>query len=572
MIDFEFHSDNRDGSLPVPVAMVELDAITGAVQRYCQDDLRAMLQPPFGVGIDALVVAYMASAEISCFEVLGWTGPCNLVDLYVEFRNITNGLPVPAGNGLLGAASYFGLPHMDAGAKDAMRDLILGGGPWTSPEIQEILDYCEADVATTAALLNVMTPLIDWPRALLRGRYMKTVAAIEACGIPLDAGEYQRIQEGGAALRTRLISEVDQTYQVFRNGSFSAADFEAYLSRQNIRGWPRLASGRLDLQDDTFREMCGRYPQVNDMKELRSSLAQLRECKLAIGGDARNRYSLRPFSAKTGRNQPSTTRCIFGPATWLRGLIKPELGMGLAYVDWSQQEFGIAAAFSGDRNMQEAYMSGDPYLTFAKQAGAVPGTATKASHPNERAQYKLCALGVQYGMEAEGMSRRHGMPLAVAQSLLAAHRRTYAQFWKWSDGVVDCAMLTGRLWTVFGWELQVGRDANARSLRNWPMQANGAEMLRLACVLLHERGVSVCAPVHDAVLIEAPLGELDEAIRITQATMAEASRIILNGFELVTDVTVVRHPGRYMDERGASMWDRVMRLLDELSADGGCNA
>jgi hypothetical protein len=43
---------------------------------------------------------------------------------------------------------------------------------------------------------------------------------------------------------------------------------------------------------------------------------------------------------------------------------------------------------------------------------------------------------------------------------------------------------------------------------NFPMQANGAEMLRLACCLAIERGLAVCAPVHDAILIEAPLAEM----------------------------------------------------------------
>ena len=40
--------------------------------------------------------------------------------------------------------------------------------------------------------------------------------------------------------------------------------------------------------------------------------------------------------------------------------------------DFSQQEFAIAAALSGDEKMQAAYRSGDPYLSFARQAGAVP--------------------------------------------------------------------------------------------------------------------------------------------------------------------------------------------------------
>ena len=64
--------------------------------------------------------------------------------------------------------------------------------------------------------------------------------------------------------------------------------------------------------------------------------------------------------------------------------------------------------------------------------------------------------------------------------------------------------------TVFGWRVHVGPDANPRSLRNFPMQANGAEMLRLACCLATERGIEVCAPVHDALLICAPLDRLTQ--------------------------------------------------------------
>jgi DNA polymerase-1 len=45
------------------------------------------------------------------------------------------------------------------------------------------------------------------------------------------------------------------------------------------------------------------------------------------------------------------------------------------------------------------------------------------------------------------------------------------------------------------------------------MQGNGSEMLRLACCLATEAGIRVCAPVHDAILIEAPLEELDRTIR-----------------------------------------------------------
>ena len=95
------------------------------------------------------------------------------------------------------------------------------------------------------------------------------------------------------------------------------------------------------------------------------------------------------------------------------------------------------------------------------------------------------------------------------------------------------------------------------------MQANGAEMLRLACCLATERGIPVCAPVHDAILIEADEGKLDETIEAAKGAMAEASWIVLVGFELGTDAKIVRYPDRYMDPRGQVMWDRVMGLIGE---------
>ena len=96
------------------------------------------------------------------------------------------------------------------------------------------------------------------------------------------------------------------------------------------------------------------------------------------------------------------------------------------------------------------------------------------------------------------------------------------------------------------------------------MQANGAEMLRIACILMTEAGIRVCAPVHDAVLIEAPLKELEARVQQAQDLMSEASRQVLGGFALTTDADIYRYPERYRDEeRGGAFWDKVMGLLPE---------
>ena len=124
-------------------------------------------------------------------------------------------------------------------------------------------------------------------------------------------------------------------------------------------------------------------------------------------------------------------------------------------------------------------------------------------------------------------------------------------------------MLVGWLQTVFGWRVHVGPGPNPRSLANYPM----SEMLRLACCLATEADVNICAPVHDAVLVEGPADSIQDVVAATQEAMADASRIVLDGFVLRTDAEVVIWPDRYMDKRGKAMWETIMGLLTDRSSD-----
>ncbi len=561
------------GEVPNPVCMVALELRSGRLVRQWQNELLAAKAPPFDIGPRSLYVAYFASAEFSCHLVLGWPLPAYVFDVFAEFRALTNGRPHALGNGLLAALAAYGLDGMAADEKHDMRDLVLRGGPWTAQERCDILDYCESDVRALQRLFPRMLPDVlagsdpaqRWGQSLLRGRYMKAVAHMEHTGTPIDAPALDRLRNGWGAIQDRLIAAVDSDYGVYDGRSFRQELFAKWLAGRRIP-WPRTDRGALALDADTFRQMARGYPEVAPLRELRHSLSEMRLNDLAVGRDGRNRTLLSPFRARSGRNQPSNSKFIFGPSAWLRGLIKPAPGYGLAYVDFSSQEVAIAAALSGDPALMGAYSSGDVYLAFAKQAKLAPGHATKASHKNVRNQCKAVVLGVQYGMQSYTLAQRIGQPEIYARRLLEAHRRAYPVFWQWCEAAIDKAMLTGKLETVFGWPIHTGEQANTRSLQNFPCQGNGAEMLRLACSMATEAGLRIAAPVHDAVLLEAPLDCLADRVAELREIMAEASRIVLGGFEVRTDVGLTCWPDRYMDERGRVMWARVMGLLDAAEA------
>ena len=557
LVDFEFHQP--DGSRPEPICMVAKEYFSGRTITAGPTELSNMERAPFDTGPLSLFVAYYTPAELSCFKVLGWNMPEHVCDLYTEFRCQTNGMRVPCGTGLLGALAYIGAPAVGEADKSAMRSIAIRGGPYTTNELTALMSYCAEDVGALVPLLEALASLLS-PHSLLRGRYTKAVAHMEATGIPIDIGTLDRLQSSWANIKDALVDSLAGDTGIFNGVSFSQEGFVRYLERRNIP-WPVLESGRPDLKDSTFKTMASAYPDLLPIRELRNALSQLRLTNITVGSDGRNRCMLSPFQSRTGRNQPSNAKFIFGPATYLRSLIKPAPGMALAYIDYSQQEFGIAAALSGDTAMMEAYSSGDPYLAFAKQAGAVPPDATKQSHGRERDIFKTTVLGVQYAMGAETLAARIGACPFEGHRLLALHRRIYPAFWKWSDQFVSAAMLSGRAQTRLCWQIKVGSDTNPRSLRNFPMQANGAEILRLACCYATESGISVCAPVHDALLIEAPCNEIDDAVSQTINLMRRASEDVLGGFPLASEAKIIAHPDRYMDPRGREMWETLMSLI-----------
>jgi len=551
--DFEFR--HPDGGLPEPRCLVARNWRSGEVVRMWMDGVCAS---PFAP--DDLLVAFYASAEVGCCLSLGWPAPRNLLDLFVEFKNHLGGAGSLFGSSLLGACRHFRIQtKTTTEAKEANRALAQQEA-FTEEERARLLDYCEADVDCAFELLVAMLPGIDLPRALLRGRYMAAAAHVERVGIPMDGETLAALRVNWEGIKRDLIEAVDAGFGVYEMGSFKEARWRAYCSRNRIP-WPSLPSGKLDFKDETFRRMADLFPIIQPIRELRSTLSEMKLNALAVGADGRNRYMLSAFGSITGRNQPSNTRAVFGPAKWIRYLIKPAEGMAVAYLDYEQQEFAIAGALSGDRNMMEAYATGDPYLAFAKQAGAVPQDATKKTHAAERDLYKATALAVQYGMGVESLAVQIGKSHAHGAALLANHKRVYPDYWRWSDHAATTGMLGRPLVTVFGWRTFGKGDANPRTFRNFPAQANGAEMLRLAMIGLVESGIRVCAPVHDAVLIEAPVAEIEGVVATAQAIMRSASKVVLSGFEVRTDAKIVKFPDRYDEPRGELMWRKITEIL-----------
>jgi hypothetical protein len=555
-----------------PLSVVVHELMSGRSWRYYGDALDALRGTcPFDVGHGALWVSTHGAGDLQCFLTLGWPLPEHVIDTFTEFRHETNGKfedrARSAKAGQLDMARFYRVPAMSQKTKETGRQHGTER-PTTAHEWEQLLAYNAGDVRDLVNLFQAMLNggAIHPARALLAGRYLKAVARIERVGVPIDVLTYDQIVAYHQQIVWRIIREIDKKYDVYVDETFKLDRFGGYLARVGIE-WPRTPTGRLNTSADVFEDQAKLYPtELRPLAELRQTIAQLRKNRLrnAIGRDNRNRAPLWPFASITGRNQPSGGQSIFLQSHWFRFLIQAPADMALAYVDWGAHEIGIAASLSGDPELRRVYSSTDPYITFGQLAGRIPADATKQTHSELRSRFKALMLGVNYGMSEFGLARRLGIDVHEAQALLWAHRQMFPRLWRWLGWESTQARLHGKIGTRYGWTYHLQPFEKETLLQNWPMQSHGSEMMRFAACFATERGIQVCGIVHDAFLIQAAASEITHAIAAMRGAMDAASRVVLNGFVLKTDVQVIPSGERYQDDDGRRLWELVRATLQDI--------
>jgi DNA polymerase I len=211
--------------------------------------------------------------------------------------------------------------------------------------------------------------------------------------------------------------------------------------RTGIKQWPRLESGRLDIDGDAFRLMY-HEPGIEALHALRDSLNVVVKAKLPIGRDGRNRPSLFPFCTATGRNAHS--KSLYNNHASMRSfMVFPQDTIGV-YLDWRTQEVGIAAALSGDQRLIDAYLGGDVYHALALACGFTDDPDPqhwKKTNPEMRNRMKRLQLAINYGMGVPSLAKGLNSHPLIASNIIEKHRREYPPFWKWREDMVKGAMM-----------------------------------------------------------------------------------------------------------------------------------
>jgi DNA polymerase I len=386
--------------------------------------------------------------------------------------------------------------------------------------------------------------------------------------MPIDMALWNLVQENKAAVVDALLQEFDPSYgsddPIYSpEGEWSYDRFESWLVRAGVTAWPRLDSGRLDIDGDAFRSMY-HEPGIEKLHALRDSLGVIVKARLPIGKDGRNRPALFPFGTATGRN--AHRKSLYNAHAGMRSfMVFPENSIG-AYLDWNGQEIGVAAAYSGDRQLIEDY-GGDIYHALARMCGLTKEPDPikwKKGQPQARQRMKVLQLGINYGMGVPSLARGLDRHPLIASEIIQRHKHRYPTFWQWRTDLARAAMLERRIESAFGWPLHISHSPNQRTLYNFPMQSGGAEMLRLATMRLCDAGIVPVMLIHDGILFEETE---PEKIEHAKEIMIAAGRDCCNGLTIGADVDQLLKGGaRYQDKRPVAqrMWNRIMGKLRSI--------
>ncbi len=444
----------------------------------------------------------------------------------------------------------------------------IGEGRWRIYGREAVLDYCEEDVRKSALLFERQLrggpglPPANVDLVLHWSNYSaKTVAQIQTRGMPIDMPLWDLGQENKSAIIRSLLRRFDPSH-----GSDAPIYNEDGEWGAGIVAWPRLPSGRLNIDGDAFRLMY-HEPGIESLHALKDSIGVIKRGNLPIGRDGRNRPSLFPFCTATGRN--AHAKSLYNFHAGMRSfMVFPADKIGV-YLDWRTQEVGIAAALSGDQVLMDDYRSGDIYHALAKLCGLTNDDDVvrwKKDNPEVRQRMKPLQLGINYGMGVPSLSKGLGRHPLIGSIIIERHKRRYPPFWQYRADRVNQAMLDRRIETQFGWPLRISTSPNERTLFNFPMQGNGAEMLRIAAWRMCEAGIVPCMLIHDGLLLEVDNEEqIHEAIGIMRA----AGREVCDGFEIGVDIDQkLLNGARYRDKRPVArkMWETMMTTLQEVGA------
>ena len=366
---------------------------------------------------------------------------------------------------------------------------------------------------------------------------------IERHGVLIDSAVLARQSQ---ALAERMVVLEQEAYDI-AGGPFNMSSpkqiGEILFTKLGLPVKKKTATGAPSTDEEVLQELAADYPLPARLLEHRS-LSKLKgtytdKLPLMVNpqtGRVHTNYA--QAVAVTGRlssNDPNLQNIPIRTAEGRRvreAFIAPP-GHVLMSADYSQIELRIMAHISQDPGLLRAFAEGiDVHRATASEVFGVPVNEVSS---DQRRYAKVINFGLIYGMGAYGLANNLGIEQKAAKDYIDRYFTRFAGVKRYMDETRVSAKERGYVETVFGrrlWLPQINsgngqlRSGAERQAINAPMQGTAADLIKLAMMAVQrtlddeQRATCMVMQVHDELVLEVPLDELDWAREAIPRLMA----------------------------------------------------
>lgn len=219
----------------------------------------------------------------------------------------------------------------------------------------------------------------------------------------------------------------------------------------------------------------------------------------------------------------------------VRKVFKPEGDKIYLDADYSQIELRVLAHISEDEHMIQAFKHGED---IHKQAASkVLGIPIEEVTKEQRSEAKAVNFGIVYGISDFGLGEQLGMSRKKAKVYIDQYLAEYSGIKKFMDNITEEAKQKGYVETLFNRRRYIPelssnnymvRQFGSRAAMNTPIQGTAADIMKIAMIRVYNElknrnlKSKIVLQVHDEMMIEVELSEIEEVREILQNCMESA--------------------------------------------------
>ena len=222
----------------------------------------------------------------------------------------------------------------------------------------------------------------------------------------------------------------------------------------------------------------------------------------------------------------------------LRKVFKPAEGYLYIDADYSQIELRVLAHVSNDEHMVQAFINGEDIHRQA--ASKVFNTPIDEVTKEQRSNAKAVNFGIVYGISDFGLGEQLHISRKKAKQYIEQYLEQYSGIKQFMDDVVEDAKEKGYVETQFKRRRYIPelkssnymvRQFGQRAAMNTPIQGTAADIMKIAMINvlkeLKSRNMKskIVLQVHDEMMIEAALDEVDEVKDLIKQCMENACKL-----------------------------------------------